>query len=251
MLLIVPLSGYSQKNYTEKRYPAFLPFKENYFVLGFDTSKKPDQYSSGAKFQISMAFHLWTISSKWDVFAVYTQRSLWDLFQRSLPFRENAFNPGLWFSYQHSEKLKFFFGIEHMSNGQVGSSSRSFNSANVAVIWDASSHWRLGGRAFLGYYEFDTTPHWHRYVGHFKFWTVYSAVDGRLRCTVDLIPADYFKKINFEASVSYRLSRKKTLFPSLFLQYSNAYADSMVEYTRRVSYLRLGFSVVPWNVGVR
>lgn len=104
--------------------------RSNYFLSGFTTETQ-------AKFQFSFKYDLWPSTSHHTVYLAYTQKSLWDIFDRSAPFRESNYAPEIFYTHYHSELhgqpapgcnlFREQLGVEHESNGEVVAASRSWN----------------------------------------------------------------------------------------------------------------------------
>ena len=68
------------------------------------------------EFQISFKSRL-----LWDIYGAYTQKSFWDTYAPSAPFREHNHNPEIYW-----EREGFSFGYEHESNGVDADDRRSW-----------------------------------------------------------------------------------------------------------------------------
>ena len=109
-------------------------YKDNYFITGFTQATE-------AKFHFSAKFDIWPNRSQHAVYFAFTQKSLWDIYRSSLPFRENNYAPELFYSYFHvpgryepDPGCGFFFervGIIHESTGLQGADSRGWNRVYV------------------------------------------------------------------------------------------------------------------------
>ena len=69
-----------------------------------------------------------------DFYFGYTQKSFWDLFEKSSPFRETNYNPEIFWEIREGSSSENGFGMgktligaEHESNGMGGAESRSWN----------------------------------------------------------------------------------------------------------------------------
>jgi phospholipase A1 len=68
------------------------------------------------------------------VYFAYTQRSFWQIFSDSAPFRENNYEPEVFFAYENEDEGPAFrftrisLGAAHQSNGRAQEFSRSWNS---------------------------------------------------------------------------------------------------------------------------
>jgi phospholipase A1 len=105
-------------------------YKDNYFLTGFTTA-------SEVKFQFSAKFDIWPNRSPHAAYFAFTQRSLWDAYRTSQPFRESNYEPELHYTYYHAPSrydprvgCGFFLeriGFVHASNGLGGNTSRGWN----------------------------------------------------------------------------------------------------------------------------
>ena len=232
----------------KSEYPALGMWKNGYFATGVATNQPISKYSSDVKFQLSLALRLWNIKEKVDIFATYTQRSVWDVYQQSCPFRETAYNPGLWVAWRTGEKTRLLFGVEHESNGLglEGGKSRSFNYATVACLYEPFENWRFGARAWYGYFfhDEDINQSYFRYRGVMQLWGTFHTRDERLQVTALVNPTVTFSKYNVQLEASWRMAKRGDWIPSLFVQYSYGYGDTMIDYNRRSTKVRIGISLI-------
>jgi len=104
--------------------------RSNYWATGFTRSTE-------VKFQFSFKYDLWPSRGHHTVYLAYTQKSLWDLYEKSAPFRESNYAPEIFYAHYHSDShsqpnpgCNFFseqVGVEHESNGEANDASRSWN----------------------------------------------------------------------------------------------------------------------------
>ncbi len=106
-------------------------------VYDFTHEKKPMEVE--AKYQLSFKVQLWenVFKNDGDLFAAYTQRSFWQVYDDILssPFRETNYEPELFMKFDTDFNAlgfnlrAFVIGINHQSNGRSGarSLSRSWN----------------------------------------------------------------------------------------------------------------------------
>ena len=238
---------------SKSRYPAFGTWKNNYFTTGFATNAPVNKNTADIKFQVSIAVRLWSIKEKVDIFATYSQRSIWDAFRESSPFRESAYNPALWVIWQVQDDMRLLFGIEHESNGYGDQRSRSQNVASVACLYEPFNHWRFGGRIWGGYayIEEDVVfAKYFQYRGLMQLWGTFHAFDERLQVTALVNPTLSFTKYNLQLEASWRLAKRKDWLPSLFVQYCYGYGETMADYDRRSSKIRFGISFTNNNLNL-
>jgi phospholipase A1 len=89
------------------------------------------------KFQFSIKYDFWPSTSHHTLYFAYTQKSLWDLYDRSSPFRESNYAPEIFYAHYHSELhgrpspgcglFSEQLGLEHESNGEASDASHSWN----------------------------------------------------------------------------------------------------------------------------
>ena len=228
----------------KSQYPVIGMWKQSYISTGFATNKPVSKYTSDIKFQLSLALRLWSIRGEVDIFATYTQRSLWDIYQESCPFRENSYNPGFWVAWQTKDNLRLLFGIEHESNGLKDELSRSFNYATVACLYEPFDNWKFGGRVWYGYYDRKNISHYFRYRGVMQLWGTFHTRNDRFSATLLVNPTVTFTRFNIQAEASWRMAKRSDWIPSLFVQYCYGYGETMIDYNRRSSKIRIGISLM-------
>jgi phospholipase A1/A2 len=104
--------------------------RSNYWLTGFTRSTE-------VKFQFSFKYDLWPSRGHHTVYLAYTQKSLWDLYEKSAPFRESNYAPEVFYAHYHSDShsqpnpgcglFSEQLGVEHESNGEAAEASRSWN----------------------------------------------------------------------------------------------------------------------------
>jgi phospholipase A1/A2 len=128
--------------------------RSNYFVSGFTRDTQ-------VKFQFSFKYDLWPSTGHHTVYLAYTQKSLWDLYDTSSPFRESNYAPEIFYAHYHSELhgqpnpgcglFSEQLGVEHESNGEASEASRSWNRVFVdvqATCYGKPGYGLLGLRAW-------------------------------------------------------------------------------------------------------
>ncbi|WP_338869196.1 phospholipase A [Spirosoma sp. SC4-14] len=232
--------------------PYFTIFRDNYFLVGTALNERPRSTNSDAKFQIS--FRIRTASLPWllntHLYLMYTQRSFWDIFRPSLPFRETNYNPGLgigrFFYINHRAIHAIFCQVEHESNGRDSVMSRSWN--RVSFIYLAKTPrltmglkvWVPFGQEPVG----DDKELLTRYYG-------YGEISGYYR----LFPNQYFildwtvrkGTHNWKGQVQTGLRWKPRADWNqyLYLQFFGGYGESLLEVQQRVFKARLGVVFSP------
>ena len=127
--------------------------KVNYFSI----NHWPGDGNAQVKFQISMKFkilepNLYVFKSDlFPAYVAYTQKSLWNVGQNSMPFEESNYNPEFFLEYPLNAviigrlKLRHIVisPMEHESNGLAGVQSRSWNRQYVRISFGLDSAEKL------------------------------------------------------------------------------------------------------------
>jgi len=148
--------------------------KVNYFAL----DHWPANSSAQLKFQISMKFrvlepNLYVLKYNFfPAYVAYTQKSLWNVGQPSMPFEESNYNPEFFLDYPVNAVIVGRFTlrnivispIEHESNGLAGDQSRSWNRQYVLIRFGLESKEKLKvTNSFLSDKALFYVKLWHAY----------------------------------------------------------------------------------------
>lgn len=234
----------------------FSAYQPTYFLVGTDPAK--------SKFQISFKYRLFNPSGSlsrkftWlDGFHLgYTQTSYWDLAAASAPFEDTSYKPELFYVTRNiplrPDWLDGFViqaGMQHESNGRGGEFSRSTNYGYVKpmfIYYHQSS--QLGvmlSPRFLVYYnnDNDTNPDFADYRGYVELETGFGKANSFMART----NLRFAKEgTSVQTDLTYPIHRLLGDNLDLYfqVQYSNALAESLINYRDRVEALRIGFSLV-------
>lgn len=211
-----------------------------------------------AKFQVSTKFPLYLEEAGFDgVYFGFTLTSFWQLYNSevSKPFRETNYEPEVFwqetadysvFGYKFNT---FQVGFNHMSNGQSGLQSRSWNRLFASIVFSDNDDiyylktwYRIPedekddindptgddnpdiqdyyGRIELGY---------GRKIGAFKMMAL-------LRNNLDFDENRGSIQLDFTYPISDRYE--------LLLQYFNGYGDSLIDYNRSQERIGVGFQLL-------
>ena len=248
---------------TEDKTFSVTPYRPNYFLgttyndnphekVYTDAGKDvPNKYE--AKFQLSIKILLKKnlFRSKGDLYAAYTQRSWWQIYQTSAPFRETNYEPEMFLRFNTDIPLVsglrnkyFLFGFAHQSNGQGGELSRSWNRVYIEFI-AKTDNLMLGLKPWYRIPENDETddnPDIDKYVGYGKLYGAYQlkkfvfsfAYQNNLRFDEN--------RGGLELGVSYELMDNLRLY----LQYYNGYGESLIDYNNFTNQVGLGLMINDW-----
>lgn len=226
------------------KIPMFSIYGDNYFITGSDIRGPINSETSDAKFQLGFKQMLTDMLLPYDAFLFFTyrQKSFWDIYEDSFPFRETNYNPGigvakLWFS---DNKLKqgLWFQFEHESNGRDSISSRSWNFLSLRYSRPIGDKLQFIIKGWVPIGSKFNNQDLLDYKGYFNLHFGYKPY-ARL-----ILEGDFSKAFtsdwrgNLQLSISWKPFRKSNQF--LYLQYYVGQAENLIEYQDSVSKLRIG-----------
>ncbi|CAM4073422.1 phospholipase A [Bordetella tumulicola] len=240
-------------------FDAFRGALSEYQPIYFDIGTRG---TTTARFQISAKYRLFNPTSGraptfgQNFYIGYTQQSLWDLEDDSMPFIDTTFNPSLfwlseniWSSDDQQWRVGLNTGIEHMSNGKDGEDSRSLNDAYVQPALNyrfASGSTLTFAPKIKAYFAVeDENSDYRDYAGN---------VDWNLRWAQDngaVVSAMYRQGASRHRAtqIDFAWPLKRTWLNMngyLHLQYFNGYGETLLGYNQRnESQFRIGLSLVP------
>lgn len=223
------------------------PNQKTYIAYGKEV---PNKYE--AKFQFSFKMLMWEniFNGKGDLYAAYTQLSLWQIYNTSSPFRETNFEPELFlkfdtdFNFLGLQNKLFLFGINHQSNGQDVPLSRSWNRIYIEFI-------ATRGNCVLGlkpWYripessENDDNPDIDEYLGYGKLFGAYKL--GRHVFSFTLHNNLDFSENRGAIEVGWSCALTRNL--RAYLQYYNGYGESLVDYDNLTNRVGIGLMINDW-----
>lgn len=210
-----------------------------------------------AKYQISVKTPLWLQED--DVSGVYfgfTAVSFWQLYndETSKPFRETNYEPEVFYQFNSDISLvgyKFNFlriGLNHMSNGQSGLKSRSWNRITATALFSdkntayyLKTWYRLPEDAKTSPLDplGDDNPDINDYYGRvelgFGFQVGNLDVFSRLRNNLSLKD----NRSGVEINVTYPLTKRY----DFLLQFFTGYGDSLIDYNRHQQRFSAGMQI--------
>ncbi len=223
------------------------PNRELYEKAGMDP---PKHYE--AKFQLSVRILAWPdlFKGKADLYAAYTQQSLWQVYSYSSPFRESNFEPELFLSFNTDfnvlglKNRLFIFGINHQSNGMGPELSRSWNRVYLEFIAGKGNFitglkawYRIPEKA-----EEDDNPDIEDYLGHGQLFGAYKYRKNVFSFLVrNNLKLDE-NRSSLEVGWSYPVIRSFRFYA----QYYYGYGESLADYNVRTNRISIGFMINDW-----
>jgi len=226
-----------------------------YFLVGTDPAK--------SKFQFSFKYRLLNSSGslakkyRWTegLHMGYTQTSFWNLKDESRPFEDTSYKPELFHLTRNIagrprmlQGLFFQTGVQHESNGQAESLSRSTNYfyfRPLLVFFSKKTKLGLGiAPKFWTYFDnSDENTELPDYRGYFSFDLIVGKADSFvLSSSLRWAKEGGSVQTDLSLPVDHNFSGNVNVY--LHLQYVNAMAESLINYKDRNEALRIGFSFV-------
>ena len=186
-----------------------------------------------------------------DLFAAYTVSSFWQFYNTdvSSPFRETNHEPEFWLQVRSDWEIFGFhnnvsaLGLNHMSNGQGGALSRSWNRIYAAIAFER------GNLVFMlkpwirieEDFEDDDNPDIIDYYGHGELWMAYKYK----KHTFSLMTRNNLESGFSRGTVELGWSFPLFGYPFLkgYLQYFSGYGESLVDYNHYVNRIGLGLQL--------
>lgn len=230
--------------------PSFTIFQDNYFLTGISLNEKISNNSSDAKFQISFKQRLTNTNLPFNTYAflTYTQKSFWDIYRNSSPFKENNYNPAIGigkFFIRKNNSLNFTaITFEHESNGRDSIDSRSWN--RICMNYKTL----LSNRAYLFvklWYPFDykyDNPDLIYYVGYGEVSYNQKFINDKIIFDLTLRKgASWDNKGAFNSQIAFRLSKNANQY--LSINYYYGYAENLINYKVKTQMIRFGIVIKP------
>ncbi|THB78379.1 MAG: phospholipase [Desulfobulbaceae bacterium] len=208
--------------------------------------------STEVQFQISIKtpLALKLFDTDIDLFAAYTVRSFWQLYNSdvSSPFRETNHEPEFWIQTESDLEIFGFknvgniLGIVHQSNGQAGNLSRSWNRIYAEFIFHRGN-FAFGIKPWIRIKEDidnDDNPDITDYMGHAELTFAYKYNDH----TFTLMSRNNLESGFSHGAVEVGWSFPLFDYPFLkgYMQYFSGYGESLIDYNNYVN--RIGFGIL-------
>lgn len=230
--------------------PYFGLYKDNYFTVGTALGSKPTATNSDVKFQISIAQRLTKATLPWNtfLFLMFTQKTMWNVFQDSMPMRDLNFNPGIGLSKPFFSKDRYVgkmtLLVEHESNGRDGDESRSWNKVSLSGSVLVSDRLMVHAKYWIPIVDGMNNKDILRYSGICQHGLEYSTPGRKW-----IFGATFVKRkgwnMNFNTTleVSWLVSEKANQY--LYVQYYNGYGECLLDYNQFHSRIRVGIVIKP------
>lgn len=226
--------------------------KDNYIITGTNLNKQINTTNADVKYQISFRqrFSNSYLPFNTFVFISYTQKSFWNIYKKSSPFRDTNFNPGIGFGrYLISDENNYmgsvFLQLEHESNGKDSIQSRSWDFASVSGKYYFNDRLFFRAKVWLPLVLLldDTNTDLITYKGYGNFSVDYRTKNDRWWFSGNITPRRNVITMNTTLSAAFRVSEKFNQY--LFFELYNGRGDSLLEYKDYDLKLRVGICIKP------
>lgn len=235
------------------RGPYFGCYKDNYFVFGTSIGPKPTKQNSNVKFQISIQQRITrsTLPFNTYLYLFYTQRVIWNVLEDSMPMTDMVFNPGIgvarpFFSSSQGRYIgKMIFVIEHESNGKDGDASRSWNRITIGGNILLDKNIMVYGKVWIPIIDGVNNKDILKYCGIYQSGLQLMSDNRRFGAAVTVTKRASWNpfKNNIQLDLKYRCFPADNIY--LFMQYYNGYGESLIDYNKHSSELRVGICLSP------
>lgn len=229
--------------------PAFGIGNDNYFLTGIATNHRVTGETADVKVQLSIRQRLTQsiLPFKTFLYLSLTQKICWDLYRESAPFRDYNINPGISLAKViiRNNELKgvVSLALEHESNGEDSLKNRSWNMVSFSSSYFFNPRFKIDTKVWVPFWiakeNADIVS--RRGVGYMAIH--YRSADERLWLTAQVTPVHKFGNFNTLLEAAYKVGPRSNQY--WFLQYYNGYGESMIDYDRYTSMIRVGFCVKP------
>lgn len=232
----------------------FTLFRDNYFIGGTTLGHRPTSTNSDVKFQISVAQRLTKSMLPFNsfLFIMYTQKTFWNVFQKSLPMHDMNFNPGIGFGHfiVHHDKYigRGYLIYEHESNGRDSTQSRSWNRFTFSASVDFTRNWNLQFKIWIPFMISDNNKDILKYKGLFQLAGHYSTTNNRFRFGALFTKRKDWLGFNTQLGVYYKFNNNENQY--LYLQYYNGYGEDLLDYNKYHNMIRIGFVITPRDFSI-
>mgnify|MGYP002563905326 FL=1 len=230
--------------------PFFGIYKDNYFVGGTSIGTKPTSHNSDVKFQVSISQRLTKSVLPFNTYAFlfYSQKCMWNVFEKSLPMRDFNFNPGLGFTKLLISKNrlvgKLTLMIEHESNGRDKMYDRSWNKLSFAGNIYLTPNLMIHGKYWLTYIDSKQNKDILRYNGIYQTGIQVLSPNQRWVFSATFVKRKGWNlNGNTIVDIGWRIRKKDNQF--LMLHYYNGYGENLLDYNKFHSRLRIGLLIKP------
>lgn len=231
------------------RLPAFAVYRDTYFITGVPLNEEITNESADVAFQISIRQRLTksVLPLKTFAYLTYTQKSFWDIYAESSPFRETNYNPGIglgkYLIYNNRLVGAAFVQIKHESNGQDGENSRSWNYLSLSTKYYFNPRLNISAEMWIPYVDGGNNKDLLDYKGLGYLSINYISNKHKWWLSMDINPKKGVGNFNTTMSAAFRISEKSNQY--VFARFYQGYGESLIDYNKYVMNIRVGICIKP------
>lgn len=217
--------------------PPFSIYKDNYFITGIPLNRSINGETADAKFQVSIRHRLTSSRLPFDSFLylTYTQKSFWDIYRESAPFRDNNYNPGIglgrYIIVDNRLTGAAFLHLEHESNGRDSLESRSTNWIGFSGKYFFTSNLAASFKITIPFMTGEENSDLYDYRGTGYFTTDYKTSDNKWWLSSTFSLKKSVKAVNLKLTAGYKISDKFNQY--IFGELYSGTGDSLLDYKRK------------------
>lgn len=224
-------------------------YKDTYFSTGIPLNTSINKHTADALFQVSVRIRLTQSVLPFNSFLylTYTQKSFWNIYEESFPFRDSNYNPGLGLGRYITKDNKLlgagFIQIEHESNGRDGDESRSWNYLSMSVKYFHNLRSSFGVKAWIPFVDGGNNKDLVDYRGIVTLSANYITKNLKWWASAEVTPRKGWGNANTIFTLSFRSSLKSNTH--FYVRFSDGIGDSMLDYNKYSMNIRAGICFKP------
>ncbi len=232
-----------------KSMPSFSIYKDNYFITGVPMDEKTTIHNSDIKMQISFKQRLTNavLPFKSYLFLTYTQKSFWKVYEKSSPFAETIFNPGIGlgkFVYKQNRQIGIIgIQLEHESNGRDSIGSRSWNFVSFSYMAYLTKNKTLIAKSWIPF-TLNDNPDLINYIGYGEVTFNWEILKNKLTVNATARKgAAWNTRGSIQVGIFYNPLKNANEY--LYLQFFDGYTENLINYNVLTNMVRIGICIRP------
>lgn len=229
--------------------PAFGVYQDVFFTSGIPLNKSINRNTADVMFQLSVRQRLTKSSLPFQsfLFLTYTQKSFWDIYAESAPFRDTNYNPSIGVGRYVIQNNKLvgaaFFQFEHESNGRENEYSRSWNSISFSGKYFFNTRLSFSYKIWLPIVDGKNNRNLTDYRGFFISGIDFMSRDKKWWVSADFNPRKGWGNANTTFNIAYKISNRHNQY--LYGRFYNGRGDSLLDYKEYDLNFRIGMCIKP------
>lgn len=231
------------------KFPAFGVYRDTYFITGIPLNEQINRKTADVTFQLSIRQRLTKSVLPYNTFAylTFTQKSFWNLYDKSSPFRDTNYNPGLGLGksifYKGQLVGGVFVQLMHESNGKEEEESRSWNYISLSGKYFFNTRINISAEVWIPYVDGENNRDLLDYRGLGNISANFVSDQQRWWFTVKVNPKKGFLSMNVDLSAGLKLSASANQY--LFLRLFHGYGEGLLDYNKYTFNVRVGICIKP------